>query len=376
MKRSIIRKVYISGYKSIRDFDAPLELGHLNVLIGANGSGKSNFMSLFEMLNYIMTGSLQSYVANADGAKRLLHCSSTKSNEIICELHFEVFDDRKKTTVYDGYGLSFKRNMADNLIITSEKHYFFYDPKNVTDDDWTVAICANTESALSTPAIDNTTLKVIKDIMSGWRFYQFHDTTSGANVFSRQYTENSRRLYSDGGNLGPFLYNMREKHPSSYNNICYAIRQVAPFFRNFELEPISNNILLKWIDNSGNEMIAAQLSDGTLRFMMLVTLLMQPNPPNSIFIDEPELGLHPYAIDTIASLIKDITKAKKAQITISTQSPALIDLFAPEDILVVEQKDGQSTFTRLSSIDLDSWLDEFSLGDAWKSNAFGGNPNE
>jgi len=376
MKRGVIKKVLISGYKSIWGFEAPLELNQLNVLIGANGSGKSNFMTFFEMLNHILTGSLELYVANADGAKRLLHRSSRKSDEIRCELHFNVYGTQTEKIGYDGYGISFKRNMADKLIITSEKHFHFNEPKEVTDDEWTVTLYANRESALSAPAIENPTLKVIKSVMSGWRFYQFHDTSKEANVFSRQFTDKSRNLYRDGGNLAPFLFNMREKYPSSYNNICYAIRQVAPFFREFILEPTGNNVLLEWIDYSGNEMIAAQLSDGTLRFMMLAALLMQPNLPNSIFIDEPELGLHPYAIDSIASLINDITKAKKAQITISTQSPSLIDYFAPEDVLVVEQKNGQSSFSRLSSGNLASWLDEFSLGEAWKSNAFGGNPNE
>ena len=374
--KSIIKRVSISGYKSIRAFDVPLELKQLNVLIGPNGAGKSNFMSFFEMLNYIMTGSLELYVANADGAKRFLHLSSTKSDEIKCELHFEVLNDRTQKTGYDGYGLTFKRNMADKLIITSEKHYYSWQPKDEYNIFWHETLCANSESALSAPAIENRTLKVIKDVMSGWRFYQFHDTTNNANIKTSQYMAHSKYLFRDGGNLASFLYNIREKYPASYNNICYAIRQVAPFFRDFDLEPIGDSILLKWRDKRGNEMISAQLSDGTLRFMMLVSLLMQPNPPNSIFLDEPELGLHPYAIDSIASLIKDITKAKTSQITISTQSPSLIDFFAPEDVLVVSQKDEQSTFTRLSSSDLSSWLDEFTLGTVWKSNAFGGNPNE
>jgi predicted ATPase len=211
--------------------------------------------------------------------------------------------------------------------------------------------------------------------MGSWRFYQFYDTTGDSNVKTRQFTEHSRYLFRDGGNLAPLLFSLRENHPSSYNNICYAIRQVASFFRDFELEPDGNSILLKWRDINGNEMITAQLSDGTLRFMMLVTLLMHPVLPDSIFLDEPELGLHPYAIDTVASLIKEITYSKKAQITISTQSPLLIDFFEPEDVLVVEHKDAQSIFTRLSSNELSSWLEEFTLGDAWKSNVFGGNPN-
>lgn len=371
---SIIRKVKISGYKSIRAFNEPLELKQLNVLIGANGSGKSNFMSFFEMLNFIMTGSLALYVERADGAKRFLHHSTKKSAEITCELHFDVNPGRKNVG-YDGYGITFKRSMADRLIITSEKHYHFNNKREAHDDDWHEILCANPESALSVPAIENKTLKIIKQVMGSWRFYQFHDTTNDAYVKSYQFTENSRYLYRDGGNLAPLLYSIRENYPTTYNNICYAIRQVAPFFRDFDLEPIGKSVLLRWRDINGNEMLATQLSDGTLRFMMLATLLLQPNLPDSIFLDEPELGLHPHAIDTIASLMKEITKARKAQITISTQSPSLIDYFEPEDVLVVEKKDEQSVFTRLSSDELSSWLDEFTLSAAWKANVFGGNPN-
>jgi len=106
----------------------------------------------------------------------------------------------------------------------------------------------------------------------------------------------------------------------------------------------------------------SSLSDGTLRFICLATLLLQPTQkrPSPIILDEPELGLHPYAIAMWASMVK--AAATETQIIISTQSPLLLDHFEPEDILVTELEDGATTLTRLQSSELEAWLEDYSLG--------------
>ena len=128
-----------------------------------------------------------------------------------------------------------------------------------------------------------------------------------------------------------------------------------------------------WHPNGGDVLFDEyQLSDGTLRMMSLVTLLLQPQLPELIIIDEPEIGRHPTAISILADLLK--STAEKKQVIISTQSIDLINYFTPEDIIVADFKNSQSMFKRLSTEELHQWIDEYTLGEMWEKNLFGGQP--
>jgi predicted ATPase len=185
-------------------------------------------------------------------------------------------------------------------------------------------------------------------------------------------------LREDGSNLASVLYLLRERYKPFYDRIIETIRMVAPFFDDFVLQPIElnpNTILLEWREKGSDTYFNADmLSDGTLRFMCLATLLRQPNPPSLILIDEPELGLHPYGITLLAAMLK--SAAVGTQVIVSTQSPTLINHFKPEDIIVVDREKQESTFRRLDSKELEVWLKEFNytLSDLWEMNLVGGRP--
>ena len=155
------------------------------------------------------------------------------------------------------------------------------------------------------------------------------------------------------------------------------VRLVAPFFDDFSLRPLPENkdlIKLEWMErNSDYPFLASHLSDGTLRFICLATVLLQPDPPDLILIDEPELGLHPYALNILADLIK--SASTKSQIVISTQSVSLVNQFEVEDILVVDRYNGETTIRRLVEEELVDWLNDYSLGELWEMNIFGGKPS-
>jgi predicted ATPase len=158
--------------------------------------------------------------------------------------------------------------------------------------------------------------------------------------------------------------------------VVTTIRSIAPFFDRFRLAPSqldTNQINLEWKERGSDlYMDAYSLSDGSLRFMALTTLLMQPHPPKTIIIDEPELGLHPMAINKLAGLMKKASI--HSQLIVSTQSVGLVSNFEPEDIITVDRKDGQSVFERLDNETLQNWLEDFSLGELWNKNVIGGQP--
>lgn len=322
----MIDRIQIKGYKSIREMD--LELRPLNILIGANGAGKSNFLSVFEFLRYAPTDEVHLYVKTKGGANRFLYFGAKQTHE----LRVDLCRDNNM------YGTRGRFSSGDSLTLIGDYS--------------------------------------LKSVSEGFRVYHFHDTTDTARIKLTNNIYDNYEFYSDGANLAAYLYMLRETQSNYYDLIVKTIRIVAPFFTDFVLRPVSVNpetILLQWRENNYNEVLnASYLSDGTLRFMALTTLFLQPNLPNPIIVDEPELGLHPQAIRVLAGMLK--SAAAKTQVIVSTQSVTLINQFEPEAIIVVDKKDGQSSFKRLDSEGLSYWLEEYSMGEIWEKNIVGGNP--
>jgi predicted ATPase len=185
-------------------------------------------------------------------------------------------------------------------------------------------------------------------------------------------------LRPDGANLASYLFRLQEQFPSHYRRIVDTIRLVAPFFADFQLRPNPldpNSIQLEWKEKGSDfPFLGFQLSDGTLRFICLATVLLQPDElmPATILFDEPELGLHPYAIELLASVMQQTSLTH--QLIVSTQSVELLNQFDSKSVIVVDRENNQSTFVRLDTEKLSEWLEDYSLGELWKRNVFGGRP--
>ena len=214
--------------------------------------------------------------------------------------------------------------------------------------------------------------------MPSFRRYQFNDTSKSSPLKRTNQVDDNRFLHTDGKNLAAFLYLLKQKHQKSYDLVRKTIQQVAPFFDDFQLEPLALNpstIKLEWRHVGTDDYFdASSFSDGTLRFIALTTLFLQPVElrPSVILVDEPELGLHPYAIELLASLIKQASK--ETQVIAATQSSLLLDQFDPEDVLVADRVDGATTIKRLEPEPLAEWLKEYSLGQLWEKGELAGRP--
>lgn len=374
-------RIEIEGFKSIRK--VALELGPVNVLIGANGAGKSNFISVFTLLQRAMEGRLQFHVAQAGGADSLLHFGRKQTSEMRLYLRFAPSGA--------WYEARFTPSSGDSLFFSSERMedrpfgMFNLDPRKesllvhdslmfvpVEDPSIDMEPPKPGESLESWAALKHQTYA----LMSKGRVYHFHDTGSAAKAKQTGDLGDNESFRTDASNLAAFLYLLKEKHPDSYRRIVSTVRLAAPFFDDFRLRPSPFNeqkILLEWSEkNSDAYFNAHALSDGTLRFICLATLLLQPELPSLIIIDEPELGLHPYANQLLAGLVR--SASQKAQVILSTQSVTLVNQFAPEELIIVDRKDGASEFRRLSAQELESWLESYSLGELWEKNVLGGRP--
>lgn len=360
--------ITVKGFKSIASIEK-LPLKAINVVIGPNGSGKSNFIGVFSFLHAILEGRLQDYVAKVGGADKILHFGSKTTKKI--EFHLSFRDE------VDQYSLALSPTEADNLFPSEEWAYFWDKSWRYREPYREKLVRRGNEAGISDATVQKTA-HWVRERLGGWRVYHFHDTSASSPMKKTADVEDNRFLRADGSNIAAFLYYLRQKREASYNLIRSTVQRVTPFFDDFMLAPSKLNpdkIRLEWRHkNSDQYFDASSLSDGTLRFIGLATLFLQPEEyrPSVILVDEPELGLHPYAITMLAALVK--TAAEKTQVILSTQSPFLLDQFQPEDVLVANREQDSTQFTRLDPEKLATWLDEYSLGQLWEKNELGGRP--
>ena len=324
--------ITIEGFKSIASIEQ-LALRPINILIGANGSGKSNFLEAFSLLKSVREGKLEDYVIGANGAREILHFGPRTTPQIRFEIGFGG----------DQFAFTLKPGPDDKLLYDSK---YFNFGKYVG--------------------------------LGKWEVFHLNDTSQNSPLRSTAKVHDNRFLRPDGSNLSAFLYSLREKEVESYQLIQSTVRRVAPFLEDFNLEPLRLNketIKLEWRHKRSDHYFGASaLSDGTLCFIFLATLFLQPKElrPSIILVDEPELGLHPAAITMLASLIK--LAAMETQVIVSTQSSLLLDHFSPEDVLVADSVNGGTQLNRLDTPSLSAWLEDYSLGQLWEKNEFGGRP--
>lgn len=324
----MLKAIRVVGFKSIRE--ATVALRPLNVLIGANGSGKSNFIGVFQLLNAFGNGTLETF-SRLHGAESFFHLGAKHTQQISVALHMPTVR----------YEVAFSLAAHGALLATPPQP-----PER------------------------------LKALLEAWHVYHFHDTSRLAAVKQSCPLHDNAFLRPDAANLAAFLYLLRERHSAHYRHIVQTVQLVAPFFEDFTLQPDPLNlerIRLTWRQRGTDAYFDAHsLSDGTLRFICLAALLLQPQPPSLILIDEPELSLHPAALEVLAGMLH--SAAARAQLIVATQSVGLVNQCAPEDVLVVEQAEGQSRFVRLEPERLAVWLDEYGVGDLWQKNLLGGRP--
>ena len=361
-----IDKITLKGFKSIESLEA-FQLKKLNVLIGANGAGKSNFVDFFRMLRALADESFQQFVNNQGGGDGLMFLGPKVTQEIRAHLEFGR----------NGYEFVLKPTAQGSLQIAQERIEYGGKP--------TTLGAGTLESALKKRKDDKSSLfqgypgvpHYVYSSVSSWTVYHFHDTSPLSPMRRDQPLRDWERFRHDASNIAPFLYNLKAHELQSYELIRDTVRLIAPFFDDFLLRPQRRGadelIRLEWRQKGSDFPFQPNhLSDGTLRFICLATALHQPEPPATIVIDEPELGLHPYAISMLADLIS--SAAERTQVVVSTQSPTLLDNFEPADIIVVNRQKAKSTFERLDAETLRECLDDYSVGELWQKNVVRGGP--
>ena len=362
-----LSKLHLSGWKSIKD--ATIELGPLSVLIGANGSGKSNLLSFFHFLSSLVEGRMDVFVAKEGGANAILHFGVKTTGRLSANL---TMGTEHESITFETY---LEHGQPDTLVVNPYPPDLATPVNGETITNFSLAGkiigWIRERPGLGGEAMLNAFLKQI-------RLAHFHDTSPAALGRLTGYIHNNQFLQADAGNLAVMLYLYKQTAPTVYRRIVSTVRKIVPNFDDFTLaaEDLNpNSILLRWRQLGHDYLFGPhQLSDGSLRAIALTALLLQPEKdlPSLLFLDEPEIGLHPYALELIAGLIR--AASVRTQVIVATQSAAFVDLFEPEEIIVTEAPQGETLFRRLAAEPLRDWLEDYSVGQLWERNVIGGGP--
>lgn len=370
---SKLNKFSISGFKSIRELK-DFEVKKLNVLIGANGAGKSNFIQIFRMLGAMTQQSFRKFIDVRGGADNFLHNGPKETVSINAQFEFDSGSQYKKGT--NSYQFELSPTVDGYFLVKEDRAYCDY--------SWRSYGSPNDESHLYDERNEKSRCGTWNGVghfvyrsIESWKVYHFHDTSETAAMRRFNSIYDNQKLREDASNLAAFLLELRDSEwgSSYYDDIVNAVRLVTPFFEDFLLTTIKRGeeeqVRLDWTQKGSDfPMQPYHFSDGSIRFICLATALLQPKPPSIVVVDEPELGLHPGAIAILAELIE--TTSERTQVIVSTQSPELINYFSVEDIVVVNRKEGQSTFERLDEKDYSVWLEDYSIGELWTKNVIAG----
>ena len=370
MWKNELVSITLKGFKTIQALER-FKPHSLTVLIGPNGAGKSNFISFFRMMSWALadTDNLQLYISEQGGASTLLKDGPEITREIEAELTIQTDAGENEYT----FRLVFA---AGDTLIFADERYRFSNKKHSRKADWReTGLGQRTPQLLMDADEGDRTARFIRGILRRIVVYQFHNTSTTARIRNKWSLEDNRWLKEDAGNIAPVLLRLREDNDKCYQRIVDTIRLILPFFSDFVLEPRHGSLLLNWHERNSDQVFSvSQASDGMLRVIALVVLLLLPEQdlPDVLILDEPELGLHPYAINVIGGLIRAVST--RIQVIVATQSTSLIDCFEPADIVVVERKERNSEFQRLDANALRQWLEDYSLSELWEKNVIGGRP--
>ena len=370
-----IESLHVKGFRSLADVEIN-EMPRAAVLIGANGSGKSNLVRFFEMMNWMIGARrLDEFIQRRGGADDQLFGGTKTSPRMEAELAIRTESGR------NNYRFALGHAHPDRFMFMDEAFRFTRDGLG-SDAPWqpigsghTEAKIVNAAQSVASVEIDKEMAGVLVHLLRRCVVYQFHDTSYDSSLKKKWESEDNNDLRSDGGNLAAVLLRLEQMNFDRFEAICDSIRRVLPIFDRFWIKEEYGKVLLRWKAKGMDKTIGAHLtSDGSLRLFALATLLNLPPEmlPDVLILDGPELGLHPDAVALVGDMIKVL--AEDRQVIVATQSPLLVDQFALDEILVLELRDRRTEIHRCNEIEYRDWLKEYTTGELWQKNVIGGCP--
>jgi predicted ATPase len=385
----LIKRLRVSGLLSFGPTGIDLPLGSLSVLIGPNGSGKSNLLEVLALLR-AAPSNLPQPIKEMGGVREWLWKGDAAPQEALVEAIVEYPDGNQPLR----HGLSIadhggRFEVVDEWVENEQPYpgktepYIFYrfqrgspvlNEFQATERRLKREKVKPEESILSQvrdPEERYPALAWLQQQYEQIRLYRNWSFGPGASLRHEQSTHGRADLLSDGGeNLALVLSRIRARVKPE---LLSALSRLYDGIQGFDLAIDGGNVLLFLEEKGGRQIPATRLSDGTLRYLCLLAILLHPEPPPLIALEEPELGLHPDVIPDVAELL--VQASERTQLVVTTHSRMLVDALAtdPGAIVVCEKEEGESRLERLDSSALEAWLRRYSLGELWSMGELGGN---
>ena len=372
---NFIESLRVKGFRSLADVEIG-DMPRAAVLIGANGSGKSNLVRFFEMMSWmIRVRRLNEFVQRYGGADDQLFGGSKTSLRMEAQLAIRTESGR------NDYRFTLEYAQPDRFQFVDEA-FRFTRVGSGSEAPWQELGTSHVEAKIveagqSDKFVDfeRKAAGVLVHLLRRCSAYQFHDTSFNSAFMTKCDPTENNHLLSNGGNLAAILLRLEREYSRRFESICDYIGRCLPNFDRFQIEEDARAVLLQWKAKGMNKTFGPNLtSDGSLRLFALVTLLNLPPEmlPDVLLMDEPELGLHPSAIALVGDMIKAL--AEERQVIVATQSPLLVDEFDFDEIHVLELKDGRTRILRHDKREYRHWLEKYTTGELWQKNLIGGRP--
>ena len=372
---SMIESIRIRGFRSLADVNLS-GLHQATVLIGSNGSGKSNVMRFLDLLHHMLRRQrLGQFVERQGGASDQLFGGSDTTDRIEAEIVLKTKSGR-----YD-YRFLLEYAHPDRLSFGGES-IRCHNGDSTAAADWQDLGSGHREANLllaaqsgEFPHVDRKAAQAVVKALRQCVVYHFHNTDDRAYIKQNCDVTEYDGLRSSGDNLAAVLYHLEREDQPRYARICRYIRRILPGFDHFDIAERHGKVSLRWRSDWSDHTFGAHLtSDGSLRTFALVTLLNLPDDmlPDVILLDEPELGLHPAAVTLLGSMMRSLSERK--QVIVATQSPLLVNSFDLEQVAVLELNEGRTEVRRYDPDEYRHWLDDYATGELWEKNLLGGRP--
>ncbi|MEO5334200.1 MAG: AAA family ATPase [Magnetococcus sp. YQC-5] len=377
-----MNKITIQGFRRLRH--VAIEMRPFMVMIGANGVGKTSILDAIALLANSAAGRLNQTLNDLGGVSDI--CTRGCSDGILFEsemsfagdapLNYRLQLDTQGQTYTIAYESLTQRRVGHekNFIYLENNHNIvhYYNPakRRLIRPEWEHK---TTESALSQVP------KMFKDpeefrrILSSVTQYHTLDVSKRAPVKLPQMMIPTTLPGANGEELVSFLYNLRESDQDRYECITDSLRSAFPKFESMNFPPAAAGMLsLTWKEqNFKHPLYIHQLSEGTLRFLWLISLLQSPGLSTVTMIDEPEISLHPELLNLLANLMREASQ--KTRVIVATHSDRLIRFLKPSEVMILDiDEEGYTTAAWGDTLDLDAWLDEYSLDEIWRMGCMGG----
>lgn len=378
-----INHIKIGGFRRLKDIDLPVR--PFMVLIGANGVGKTSVLDACSLLSASAAGGLNSKLSEFGGVANILTREKAESVSLFVDMdvpgYHPIEYDLRLTPKGVGYAISYEvLSQARDGFTGTFKHieshdgdiryYEIEEPHRLVRPNWE-------HNPLETSLFQVPKMfrepEELRRILGSVTQYHALDVGPRAPVKLPQQMKPANLPGADGEDLIPFLYYLREGNHDRYEAIEDTLRAAFPSFESLSFPPVAAGMLtMTWKDkNFKKPFFMQELSEGTLRFIWLVSLLQSPGLSTVTMIDEPEVSLHPELLSLMADLMREA--AKRTQLIVATHSDRFIRFLEPKEVVVMDSDDdGDATTTWGDSLDLDKWLKDYSLDEVWRMGRMGG----